>query len=188
MASRVALVVVLGLAACGGQSEVSRPSQTTLTSGNLPAQESAQPRTVDSTGFVDNSGKTSDETEPTGTTGAGTAPERPLVPKSSALAPGAGGVSPIAGYDDVPGRLAGAVCDHEKVCERVGEGRPWPSHATCSSDMRSRAISDFDEMGCRLDASAVPVCLAEIRKAPCSSVIDRPASLAACARHSICGR
>jgi hypothetical protein len=210
MASRVVFVIMLGLAACGGESKVARPSQTTLTSGELPEAKPPTARTVDSTGFVDNSGRTSDETvarpetsgvraseagstdRPTGTNtgtpGAGTTRERPMVPKITALAPGAGGVSPVAGYDDLPGKMARAACDHEKVCDRVGDGKPSPSDGACTADMRTRAIGDLDAMGCNLDGSAVAVCLAEIRKASCNLVIDRPASLGACARQSLCAR
>lgn len=210
MESRIAVTVLLLACACGGSREVSRPAQTTLTSGETQPSKLPETRTVDATGFVDNSGRTSEEVarpetsgaratetssdRPTGTnTGVpngartGTGPEQPLVPSAGALKP-VGGISPVAGYGDEPGKMGRAVCDHEKVCDHIGVGKAFESDAACESAVRARAIVDLDKMACRLDSSAVAVCLAELRRAPCNRVIDRAASLEACADHSLCVR
>ncbi len=209
MQSRVVVLLSM-LCACGGGGELGRGAQTTLTSGEAHPSKPPESRTVDNTGFVDNSGRTSEETTRPETAGVrvtetgtdrttgtntgvpngartGAQPEAPLVPKTAALAP-RGNVSPIAGYGDEPGKLGRAMCDHEKACDRVGAGRTWESDDACTSTLRARAIADLDKASCSLDASAVSVCLGAIRKAPCDRVIDRPSAVDLCVDAAICSR
>ncbi len=206
------IVVVLALVAgCGGGGELGRGAQTTLTSGETHPSKPPASRTIDNTGFVDNSGRASEETaarpetagvratetgseRPTGTnTGfpngarTGVREEAPLTPKTAALQP-RGNVSPVAGYGDEPGKLGRAMCDHEKTCERVGPGRTWESDDACTATLRARAIAELDGAQCTLDASAVASCLAAIRTAPCDRVIDRPSAIDLCADAAICSR
>ena len=208
----IAAVALAGFAACGGAAgDAGRTAETTLTSGETHPSKPPESRTVDNTGYVDNSGRGSDETiarpdtagvrgtetgsdRPTGTNtgipnGAHTdvRPEAPLVPKTAALQP-RGGISPVAGYDDEPGKLGQALCDHEAVCDRIGDGRAWGSANACMAGMRARAIADLDADACRLDPNAIATCLAALRRAPCDRVIDRPSAVDVCDGPAICSR
>ncbi|HEY8076278.1 MAG TPA: DUF6184 family natural product biosynthesis lipoprotein [Labilithrix sp.] len=197
--------------ACGGAGDVGRGAQTTLTSGETHPSKPPESRTVDSAGFVDNGGRATEETtarpdtagvrptetgsdRPTGTNtgipnGARTdvRPEAPLAPKTAALQPH-GNLSPVAGYNDEPGKLGRAMCDHETICNRVGTGRTWGSDDACTSTLRARAISELDAAQCTLDPSAIATCLAAIRNAPCDRVIDRPSAIDLCQDASVCSR
>src|SRR5262245_53985219 len=125
-------ILVVALAACAG-----------ATSGETHPASPPTSRTIDSTGPVDNAGRTSDEViarpetagvrptelgsnRPTGTnTGfpngarTGPSPEPPPTPRGALLLPREGG-SPIAAFADQPGRVGRAFCDREEVCARVG--------------------------------------------------------------------
>jgi hypothetical protein len=212
----VSLLVLAVPIACGGGSDLGRGAQTTLASSESHPSKPPEARTVDSAGYVDNAGNTSEETvprpetsgvrgtetgsdRPTGTnTGLpiavpGRAPkangkEKPMAPRSAALQPQSGGTSPVASYEDAPGKLGRAMCDHESACERIGPGRAWETDDACVFAMRERAMADIDAAGCAVDAAAVTLCLTAVRRAPCDTVIDRAAALQACAASEICAR
>ena len=200
-------VLVLALVACG-RGELERGARTTVTSGDPKPGASPTPsRTIDSTGFVDNGGRTSDmwgRTEasgaratemgtnrPTGTnTGVpngadlgGRGRERPAVPERAEVMPREGD-SPVAGYEDVPARLARARCDHETTCTRVGDGRTWPSQDACMADFRARADAELGT--CTPARAAVASCLAAIRNQPCTPALERRDALTACLSTALC--
>jgi hypothetical protein len=176
-----------GLVACAGQ--LDRPTQTTLTSGRMPRPERQQSsmRTVDSSGFVDNSGMTSDQrgrteasgmraTEtgsenPTGTPGTGT-PVPALEPKAK---PGADDEPGIGAEAEVQiARFAEARCDWENSCNRVGVGKLHESKHACAQNVRPLVRRELGALDCAqgYDPVHVGMCLTAVRRAGCSNDND----------------
>jgi hypothetical protein len=205
------LLLAAGAAACS-RAPGRDASDVTTTSASVPgpAATRASSRTVDSAGFVDNAGRGSEErsrpetsgvraTEtgserPTGTPGSGLPlPLDPKVPKRDPeekprARVAERSVTAGAPSDSVVGRLAQALCDRESACERIGEGRPWPTSATCMDGLRPTVRADVDSAGCPdgFDSASLSSCLTALRRAECTERVESLASLRACEPRALC--
>jgi Family of unknown function (DUF6184) len=210
----IVLVVAAGAAAGCDRARARGPSDVTITSASVrPEGAAASPRTVDATGFVDNGGRTSNETSrtemsgmrateagterPTGTPGSGfPIPIGPKTPTPSrerpprAPAPSQGPAALGAPTEDVLGRAAQALCDRESTCERVGSGKIWPSVPACTNGVRPRLREDLAQAECVMgyDPNAVAACLSAIRLAACNTRIEGLDGVAECEPRMMCGR
>lgn len=200
VAKRSALALVaVGLAAVAcSKSAAERPVATVTYSARLPRPDSTatSARTLDSTGYVDNAGRTSEETvrtqmsgmratetgseRPTGTPGSGTpiVPVRPRprpsrVENAGELGGEQGSGTGIPG-DTVVGRIARARCDREIACDRVGTGKTFGTSEQCMSSLRERAREDVVAAGCirGFEATQLAICLNTIRQLACETPMD----------------
>jgi hypothetical protein len=169
-----------------------------------PTLTPAGSRTSDASGFVDNGGRFLEErartemsgvrvTElgaerTTGTPGSGwplpiEATGKPRRPERAS--PATPILGQIAGQSasTVVERIASAQCDLEESCEHIGEGKAWPTHASCMAEIRERIRSEAEEAQCAegFDTTAVGNCVATIRTASC-----QPPSKEAPTRRSEC--
>jgi len=151
-----------------------------------PDRTPASSRTIDSAGFVDNGGRTSEmharsETSgmratetgserTTGTPGSGLPLSRSQ-PRTSGEAPRTDRGDPGVPGEAVVGRLAEAMCDREAVCGHVGETKRWRSARACTDGMREQAHARVDAARCAdaFDPTAVANCLGAVRRAACDA-------------------
>ncbi len=183
---------------------------TTTTAENIrPDRRPPPARTVDAAGFMDNGGRSSNETvrtelsgmraaesgthAPTGTPGSGLplpiepgtrgaeSGERPRPPELGRNAPA--GAPTVT----VTERVAQALCDHENVCGRVGS-KDAPTLATCMSRIRLGVQDDLAQAGCPNghDPNEVADCLSAIRLASCDRRVDSLGALPECDARSLC--
>jgi hypothetical protein len=176
------VVSMMVLAGCE-RGDLDRGARTTVTSGE------AQPSPAPASRTVDNAGNTTETTNAgvpvvASTGDGGAAPSAPDAPATKAprAAPGA----PPADFADAPARIARALCDHESACTRVGPQRTWESDGACMSAMRVRTASELEGAQCRVDATALAVCLGDVRKAACNAPLDRLGAVASCQDQALC--
>jgi hypothetical protein len=212
----VMLVLALPIALAGAtaceKSSLDRPASTVTYGARQPRPDRRPPptRTLDSTGYVDNAGRTSEQhsrsetsgmraTEtgserPTGTAGSGL--PLPLDPSShdEQVGEGAGSLGGEnatgsgAPGDMLVGRIAQARCDREVACDRVGEGKPFKTTEHCMSTLRSRSRADVVAAQCTrgFDNTQVGLCLTSIRQYRCESGLDAVDVIAQCQRSALC--
>jgi hypothetical protein len=179
---------------------------------NRPDQLPPASHTVDSDGFVDNAGRTSNErnrteasgmraTEtgsqvPTGTPGSGLPlpfgpgevrrePSRETPANRWALGtPQPGGASARV----VAQKMARAYCDREWSCGRISVADAWASKARCMERIDSRFYEDLGAAGCpdAFDPNVVPACLSSIRERACDVKIENLASVSQCTPNTLC--
>lgn len=197
------VLAIAGLAACE-KSRLDRPASTITYSAKQ------QSRTADSTGFVDNAGRTSDQhgrsetsgmraTEtgserPTGTPASGT--PIPIDPPSHGAQVGEGagalGGEDATGSgapgDTVVGRIARARCDRETACDRVGEGKPFATGEQCMASVRGRSRADVVAAQCSrgFDSTQVASCLTSIRQVACDARLDAIENVPHCQSSGLC--
>ena len=179
-----------------------------------PESTAVTTRTIDNAGFVDNGGRTSDETSrsemsgmrateaggerPTGTPGSGT----PWPYQSSAAArpigEGAGAASSESGTTKVPssggpvseavGRLARARCDRETTCNRIGRGRAWASQESCVAHQREEVGVAMSALACPhgVDNVQLGTCLTALRSLACDDRRGDLAVLPECGANALC--
>lgn len=208
----VSVMLVLSLAsvaACENSSR-DRPSSTITYSARQPRPDSRPPqsRTLDSTGFVDNAGRTSDQnarTQASGMRATETGGDRPIggtgglpIPEPSGPDPQVGeGAGSLGGGngrgsgapgDMLVGRIAQARCDREVACGRVGEGKPVATNAQCMSTVRTRSRADVVAAQCGrgFDNTQVGICLTSIRQHRCESGLDAIEAIAQCQASALC--
>ena len=175
-----------------------------------PDQLPPPSHTLDSDGYVDNAGRTSNErnrtemsgmraTEtgsqfPTGTPGSGF--PLPLGPEPRerererpanrwALgAPQPGGASARV----VAEKVARAYCDREWSCGRISVEEAWASKWRCLNGVNSRFYEDLGTAGCpdSFDPDVVPACLQAIRQSTCDTKIESMASVPGCTPDTLC--
>jgi hypothetical protein len=204
-------LAVVGVAACEKDTRDRAGSTITYSARQpRPDQRSAQARTLDSTGFVDNAGRTSEQTtrteasgmratetgseRPTGTPGSGL--PLPIDPKSNddQIGEGAGSLGGDdatgsgAPGDMLVGRIAQARCDREVACNRVGEGKAFATTAQCTSSLRNRSRADVVAARCArgFDHTQVALCLTSVRQYRCESGLDAIDAIAQCQRSALC--
>lgn len=211
--SVLVLVVASGLAAFAcSKSAAERPVSTITYSARLPRPDTTatSKRTVDSTGWVDNAGRTSEQNtrsemsgmrateiggeRPTGTPGSGTPiipvkkrPRAPVAENAAALG-NEGAAGNGAPGDTVVARVARARCDRETACDRVGSGKEFGTSEHCMSSLRETARADVVEAGCLrgFDATQLAICLNAIRQLSCETELDAIASVANCQSATLC--
>jgi hypothetical protein len=177
--SSTLFALAAGLVA-GACADAFSPATTRTMSAMTPRPDStaATSRTSDNAGFVDNGGRTSDETNRTqmsgmrntelgserltGTPGSGAPiplPENPL-PRSVEEVLLEGARTPTSSTREGPkrtedaatleavGRFARARCDRESACNRVGEGRLWGTMESCVAQQRQRVHDDIAALSC----------------------------------------
>lgn len=207
----VLAVASLAVAACAKGPE-DRPSSTITYSARQTRPDRRLPptRTLDSTGFVDNAGRTSEQTtrseasgmratetgseRPTGTAGSGTA--LPIDPSTQdeQVGEGAGALGGDDGKgrgapgDMLVGRVAQARCDREVACDRVGEGKPFKTTEQCTTSIRNRARADVVAAECTrgFDNAQVGICLTSIRQFRCESTLGAIDAIAQCQSSALC--
>jgi hypothetical protein len=177
--SSALVALAAGLVACG-RGDPFRPAQTTTTGAMIPRPDAlgVTSRTIDNAGFVDNGGRTSDETARTalsgmratelgserltGTPGSGAPIPLPAsaLPRSveevlleGARTPASSTRERTGLAQDGPsiesiGRLARARCDRETACNRVGEGQLWSTQESCVTQQRERVRDDLASLSC----------------------------------------
>jgi hypothetical protein len=190
-----------------------RTASTITYSARAPRPDSTATttRTVDNAGFVDNAGRTSEQTtrtessgmratetgseRPTGTPGSGL--PLPLPPRAPAgqVGEGAGALggedgSPGAPGETVVARMAQAICDRETSCNRVGPDKPVATAAQCMSVVRDRARVDVVDARCErgFDTTQLALCLTVIRQTACDASLDAIGSLTHCQPSALCSR
>lgn len=179
------------------------------TTGATPRPGSLPPpsQTVDSTGFVDNAGRTSDQRDrtelsgmratetgshvPTGTPGSGL--PLPIEPAAPPRPPEAPRVDAMA-IDPAPrdGTVLGAVleavtfvhCDRERRCGRLEPARG----DECRASVGSRYREELGAADCAysFDVDDVVACLSAIRDTPCEIEIEDVSRLAHCRAPVLC--
>lgn len=172
-------------------------------------------RTIDNAGFVDNGGRTSDETNrsqmsgmrateagserPTGTPGSGTPIPIPTPGRAAPPNRGEGaGAASSEGGKTVPStggpvveageRLARARCDHDTTCNRIGRGRSWETQAQCFADERERVGEAMPGLGCSRGIANVQlaICLNALRGQACNDRSGDLAALPECMPSALC--
>lgn len=205
------VLALVGATACE-KSSLDRPASTITYGARQPRPENRPPptKTLYSTGYVDNAGRTSEQTSrteasgmrgtetggerPTGTAGSGL--PLPLDPKTHDEQTGEGAGS-LGGEDAtgsgapgdmLVGRIAQARCDREVACERVGEGRPFATNEQCMSTLRTRSRADVVAARCArgFDNTQVGLCLTSIRQYRCESGLDAIDTINQCQRSALC--
>ena len=205
------VLALAGVAACE-KSSLDRPASTVTYSTRQARPDRRPPptRTLDSTGFVDNAGRTSEQTtrsEASGMRATETGSERPTGTASSGVplpidpsshdeqvGEGAGslggedGAGSGAPGDMLVGRIAQARCDREVACDRVGEGKPFKTSTQCMSSLRSRSRADVVAAQCArgFDNTQIALCLTSIRQFRCDSGLDGIDAIAQCQRSALC--
>lgn len=206
----LAAVGLAGIACSKGAAD--RPVSTITYSARLPRPDTTatSSRTLDSTGYVDNGGRTSEQTvrtqmsgmrateagseRPTGSPGSGT-PVIPVGrrPRATTIesAGELGGEQPAATGtpgETVVARVARARCDRETACDRVGPGKPFGTSEHCMSSIRERARQDVVEAGCirGFDTTQLAVCLNTIRQLQCETQLDAIEAVANCQAAAVC--
>jgi hypothetical protein len=150
-----------------------------------PDRTPASSRTIDSSGFVDNGGRTSEmhaRTEAsgmratetgsdrtTGTPGSGLSITSPLRARTGGEARRTDRGDPGVPREAVVSRMAEAMCDHEAVCGRLGNAKRWRSARACTAGVREEAHARVDGCGGAFDATAVANCLGAIRRSACNA-------------------
>lgn len=196
--------------------ESNRSARTTTSSALLQPRADrfqAQSRTIDNAGFVDNGGRTSEQTSrseasgmrateagserPTGTVTGLPLPVEPSAPHG-ATGEGAGAASSVRGVTgpvatggpptEAIGRLARARCDRESACNRVGSGRPWGSQESCVVEQRDRARDDVASLGCHrgVDGTQLATCLNAIRLQTCEDRRQNLDAVPECRLSALC--
>lgn len=210
--SVVALVLAgIAVLACE-KSSLDRPASTITYSARAPRPDSTgvTTRTLDSTGYVDNAGRTSEQrnrteasgmraTEtgserPTGTPGSGT--PIPVGPRTHGAQVGEGagalggdkGDTTGAPGDTVVARVARARCDREIACDRVGTGKSFGTSEQCMANVRERAREDVVDAACArgFDGTQLGICLNTIRQLPCDTPLDAIDAVANCQASALC--
>ncbi len=204
------VVALTVLFACARDREA-RTATTTGVEIPQPAATGTASRTLYSTGWVDNAGRTSDErarTEASGMRASEVGSERPTgTPGSGFRAPilepfsrppphvgeGADVDGEVEATSGVPvevniGRITRARCDHEIHCGRVGQSGAFKSDASCMASLRDRTREDVNRMACPngFNAAQVALCLTAIRQAQCATSGDVLDLLPACQRSALC--
>jgi hypothetical protein len=184
------------------------PNDVTTTSAAIPhpAAAPSSVHTVDSTGFVDNGGRTSDEvarTEMSGMTPTEQGSERVTGTPGSGLhlppyraaqreRPAEGERVAEAGVPRaiVASSLTEALCRRDATCAAERHGRDWPTPAKCLAGARDRAREEIDDAGCTTgyDVDLVTACLVAIRGTACSVHLGSAADLPACDGRRMCLR
>lgn len=84
--------------------------------------------------------------------------------------------------------LAGAACDREQRCGRIGSGRSYLSKGNCLDDQAGRRRSDLQNAHCPngIDSAKVDSCLSTIRAERCDDLIDAIGRLAECRVGALC--
>jgi hypothetical protein len=207
------VMLVLGLAgvvACEKGSGDRAASTITYSARQpRPDQRPSQTRTLDSTGFVDNAGRTSEEnarTQASGMRATETGSERPTgstggmpIPvEASGPAPQVGEGAGSLGGDDATrsgspgdmlvGRIAQARCDREVACDRVGETKGSKTNVQCTSTLRGISRADVVAAQCTrgFDDTQVAMCLTSIRQFPCDARLDAVETLPHCQSSALC--
>jgi hypothetical protein len=204
-------LAVAGVVSCG-KSSLDRPTSTITYGARQPRpdQRPAQGRTLDSTGYVDNAGRTSEQVtrgeasgmratetgseRPTGTPGSGL--PLPIEPATQDAQVGEGAGS-LGGEDAtgsgapgdmLVGRIAQARCDREVACDRVGEGKPYKTTEQCTTSVRPRSRADVVAAQCSrgFDNTQVALCLTSIRQHRCESGLGAVDVLPHCQRSALC--
>jgi len=173
-----------------------------------PAAAGTTSRTIDSTGFVDNGGRTSDLTNrtelsgmratetgsnrPTGTAGVGLSLpiEATGEPRGQGAPRGREGLlSPTgATADAVVGRIGRAECDLEVACGRIGADERLKTDAQCMAHSRERAREAVEDVGCArgFDEQQLSTCLTAIRHLSCEAPAGRLPAAGQCDHRAIC--
>jgi hypothetical protein len=141
-----------------------------------PGRTPASSRTTDSSGFVDNGGRTSEmyargeasgmratETgseRTTGTPGSGLPVAAPLRARTAGEAPRTDRGNPGVPREAVVSRLAEAICDHEAGCGRV-----------CSAEVKEQTRARMSGCADAFDATAVASCLGAVRRSACDAAV-----------------
>jgi hypothetical protein len=207
------VVVALAVGAACTQSSVDKAARTVTTQARQPRPDTtaATTRTTDNAGWVDNGGRTSDETARTemsgyratemgserftGTPGSGT-PLPFIEPKirKAQVAEGAGSRGSAretgsgAPRETVIGRVARARCDRETTCNRIGEGNVYATGEQCTTVLRGASIADVVAAACAhgFDETQLALCLTSIRNVPCTDPIDTIETVPQCERSALC--
>ncbi|MBX3204287.1 MAG: hypothetical protein KF764_04425 [Labilithrix sp.] len=207
----VLVIVPLVAAASCDRAPTRGPSDVLTRSASVgPEARSSSSRTVDAAGFVDNGGRTSNETARTemsgmratetgaerltGTPGVGLPlPIEPAIPPRPAgertrPPPPSDSATAGAPTEAVVAGAAQALCERERACGRVGTGALWASANKCLVAMRPLARSDLARTGCPDSFAPTPVasCLSAIRGAACDQRVDGLGALEECEARSIC--
>ncbi|MDB4941254.1 MAG: hypothetical protein JWP97_788 [Labilithrix sp.] len=179
-----------------------------------PAQTTGASRqpvhTVDNAGFVDNSGRTSDE-YPMGELGGARPTEgggRPPASSPSTVPLPAGGgnvessfrpgttppptgaaTSPRTSEDD-DNRLGRATCDREVACNRIGAGQAWKSADSCVVHFTAVSRGQIEKAGCPngIKADQLALCLKAVRTLPCNAGPAKLETIPACHGAALCGQ
>jgi len=182
------LALALTVAACANSAAADRPATTVTYSAPPPRSH-----TVDSTGFHDNAGRTSDQdarTEESGMRATETGTDDPAarVPATPRAPTPEEEVIVSAAPPETIGRIARARCDRETACSRVGEKKRFSTGEQCVSAYRERARADIIATQCTFGIveSQLGACLAAVRQLPCDAGLDSIASLEDCQRSSLC--
>lgn len=206
----VLAVVACGVAACEKDTRDRAGSTITYSARQpRPDQRPVPRQTVDSAGFVDNAGRTSEQTNrtessgmratetgserPTGTPGSGL-PLPEATGHDEQIGEGAGSLGGEdatgsgAPGDMLVGRVAQARCDREVACDRVGEKKAFATTEHCMSTLRERSRADVVAAQCArgFDNTQVGICLTSIRQYRCESALGAVDVIAQCQRSALC--
>ncbi len=185
MRSTVLVLSALSLVACVKDDD-RRATATTLTNATVRSGHSA-----DNAGYIDNGGRTSDETAPTELSGARpteNAGRPPAESPRTAPLPTAPAAPPKVetSFDDRSQRISRAICDRETFCSRVGEGRTFRSQDDCTVQFNPTAKGFVEAAGCQkgVDDTQLASCLAAVRQLSCTGENQSLQNLPSC--RSIC--
>ncbi|AKV02819.1 hypothetical protein AKJ09_09482 [Labilithrix luteola] len=177
----------------------------------------ATSRTIDNAGWVDNGGRTSDETirtqlsgmratelgseRITGTPGTGYPPLPPYHlpyawPGAEYQFPGLPKEGPKlvptlgAAPAEVAPRIAEAQCDREATCDHIGSGGRWESRDACLAQQRGIARDHFENAACNagVNTTVLASCLAALRAGGCGDVTSNIDATPACRTTALCAQ
>ena len=204
------VVVAGGVAACEKDNRDRAGSTITYSARQpRPDQRPVPTQTLHSTGFVDNAGRTSEQTNRTETSGmraTETGSERTTgTPGSGLPLPEAKGHEPQVGEgagslggedatgsgapgDMLVGRIAQARCDREVACDRVGQKKTFATSEQCTSTLRERSRADVVAARCArgFDNTQVGICLTSIRQYRCESTLEAVDVISQCQSSALC--
>lgn len=205
---RTAKFGALALVLLSSSSCASRDArQTASTTPSRPDQTPAVPRTLYSTGWVDNAGRTSDEHGrpqtsgvrasesggelPTGTPGSGTPLQvpggGPTERSGTSGAPSGPSAEDEQGEDGAwVGSLVQALCDHAHACGQVGAGARFGTTAACAAELRPRVREEPASRSCVRGVEGAAACLTAVRRSSCDRKLERASDLPPCTPAALC--
>jgi hypothetical protein len=85
-------------------------------------------------------------------------------------------------------RLAGARCDREQTCNKIGGGQTYATRAVCIDQMRGTMANELNSYNCPrgLDHDQIDRCLSAIRDEECDHPLDTLQRVDKCRTAAMC--
>jgi hypothetical protein len=95
-----------------------------------------------------------------------------------------------AATERVVDRLAYARCDHEQMCNNIGNGRKYATRDVCMDQVRGNANNDLNAYNCPrgINRGAFNACISALRSGQCNFSLDTISRENDCRSGTLCMR